>query len=125
MAADALPDWQQEALDKMHARLLEWLPDHKLHLVLIRAPFADEHGVEITDPDFEQLLLSDPEAAQRQLIAEFEADRLAGIDRDKRRAAEHRAGAQALRTFVASRRSRRAHRKAPPHRPVQQSIPLP
>jgi len=126
MAADALPDWQQEALDKMHARLLEWLPDHKLHLVLIRAPFADEHGDEITDPAFEQLLLRDPEAAQRQLLAEFEADRLAGIERDKQRAAEHRADSQALRRFVAARRrSRRAGRKAPPHRPAQQSIPLP
>jgi hypothetical protein len=125
MAGDELPDWQQEALDKLHRRLLEWLPDHKLHLVLIRAPFADEHGVEITDPFFERLLSSDPEAAQRQLIAEFEADRLAGLERDKQRAAEHRAGAQALRTFVATRRRNRSCRKAPPHRPVQQSIPLP
>lgn len=125
MAADALPEWQQEALDKMHARLVEWLPDHKLHLVLIRAPFADEHGVEITDPVFEQLLSSDPETAKRQLIAEFEADRLAGLERDKQRTAEHRAGAKALRTFVASRRRNRASRKAPPHRPAQQSIPLP
>ena len=80
MAGDELPDWQQEALDKLHRRLLEWLPDHKLLLVLIRAPFADEHGVEITDPVFERLLSSDPEAAQRQLIAEFEADRLAGLE---------------------------------------------
>jgi hypothetical protein len=125
MAADDLPAWQQEALDKLQRRLLEWLPDHKLHLVLIRAPFADEHGIEITDPVFEQLLSSDPEAAQRQLIAEFEADRLAGIERDKQRATEHRAGAQAVRTFVAGRRHNRSRRNAPPHRSAQQSIPLP
>jgi len=126
MASDDLPAWQQEALDDMHERLLEWLPDSKLHLVLIRAPYrCPLTKLVVTDPVFDELLVTDPEAAQRQLIAEFEADRLAGIERDKQRAAEHRAGAHALRRFVAARRrSRRAGRKAPPHRPVQQSLPL-
>jgi len=126
MASDELPAWQQEALDALHQRLVAWLPDHKLHLLLIRASFrCPLTKLEVTDPVFEELLIRDPEAAQRQLIAEFEADRLAGIERNKQRAAEHRAGAKALRTFVARRRRNRSCRKAPPHRPVQQSIPLP
>jgi hypothetical protein len=124
MATDDLQPWQQEALDRLHERLIAWLPDHKLHLLLIRAPFADEEGNEITDPAFEELLLSDPAAAQLQLLEEFEADRLAGIERDCRRAAEQQTGAKALRSFVARRRRRRSRPKAPPHRPVQQSLPL-
>lgn len=126
MPADQLiPDWQQEALDKMSARLAEWLPDHKLHLVLIRAPFLDSNGQEITDPAFEELLIRDPMAAQRQLNAEFEADRLDGIERDKHRAAEQQASAQALCTFIKDKRRSRTPHKAQPHSHAQQSIPLP
>jgi hypothetical protein len=117
MTTAPLPDWQQKALDHMSDRLREWLPDHKLHMVLIRAPFADQHGNEITDPAFEELLITDPAAAQQQLEQEFEADRLAGIERDRLRAIEQQDGAKALRSFVATkRRSRRS---------TQPSIPLP
>lgn len=125
MASDELPAWQQEALDELHQRLVAWLPDHKLHLLLIRAPFrCPLTKLEVTDPVFEELLITDPEAAQRQLIAEFEADRLAGIERDRERAAERKAGAQAVRRFVARRRRTRSIPKAPPHRPAQQTLPL-
>jgi hypothetical protein len=106
MTTAPLPDWQQKALDDMSDRLAEWLPDHKLHLVLIRAPFADRLGNEITDPAFEE-----------QLEQEFEADRLAGIERDRLRAIEQQDGAKALRSFVATKRRNR--------RSTQPSIPLP
>lgn len=125
MASDPIPAWQQEALDKMGARLREWLPDHKLHLVLIRAPFLDSNGDEITDPAFEELLVTDPDAAQQQLQQEFEADQLDAIERDKHRAAENEAGAQALRTLVASKRRSRTAKRTQPHSSAQQSIPLP
>lgn len=125
MASDPIPAWQQEALDKMHARLLEWLPDHKLHLVLIRAPFLDQDGCELTDPAFEQLLARDRSAAQAQLNAEFLADRLAGVARDKQREVERHAGAQAISSFVAAKRRSRHRRKAQPHSHAQLSIHLP
>lgn len=125
MASDPIPAWQQEALDKMGARLREWLPDHKLHLILIRAPFLDSNGDEITDPAFEELLVTDPDAAQQQLQQEFEADQLDAIERDKHRAAENEAGAQALRTLVASKRRSRTAKRTQPHSYAQQSIPLP
>ena len=125
MATEDLQPWQQEALDELHDRLLAWLPDHKLHLLLIRAPFrCPLTKLEVTDLVFEELLITDPEAAQRQLIEEFEADRLAGIERDRERVAERHAGAQAVRRFVARRRRKRSAPKAPPHKPVQQSLPL-
>jgi hypothetical protein len=88
MAGDDLPARQHEAL--------KWLQDHKLHQVLIRAPFADEQGHEITDPAFEPELLSDPDAARHQRMQEFEADRLAGIERDKQRGAQHRAAQRVI-----------------------------
>ena len=122
MASDPIPAWQQEALDKMGARLREWLPDHKLHLVLIRAPFLDSNGDEITDPAFEELLVTDPDAAQQQLQQEFEADQLDAIERDKHRAAENEAGAQALRTLVASKRRSLARRRTQPHSSAQTSF---
>lgn len=125
MASDPIPAWQQEALDKMHARLLEWLPDHKLHLVLIRAPFLDQDGCELTDPAFEQLLATDPQAANRQLHREFHADRLAAVARDQQREAERLAGAQAISSFVAAKRRSRHRRKAQPHSHAQLSIHLP
>lgn len=117
MATDDLPAWQQQELRDMRDRLRAWLPDHKLHLVLIRAPFHDRNGREITDPAFEQLLITDPEAAQRQLHEEFEADRLAGIERAARRAAQRQADSQAVQLFVSQQ-----HRSQP--HPTQ-SIPLP
>lgn len=124
MPAEDLPSWQQEALDAMSARLREWLPDHKLHLVLIRAPFMDPAtGHELTDPDFERLLVIDPQAARQQLLAEFEADRLAGIKRDRQRAIEQQDGANALRSFLATKRRSRTPRKAQAHS-GQQRIPL-
>lgn len=124
MSADVLSAHQQEALDAMSARLREWLPDHKLHLILVRAPFLDPAtGRELTDPAFERLLEQDPAAARRQLQEEFEADRLAGIERDKRRAIEQQEAAQALRSFVATKRRSRRSRKAQPHS-AQQLIPL-
>lgn len=125
MASDPIPAWQQEALDKMSARLREWLPDHKLHLILIRAPFLDSNGDEITDPAFEELLVTDPDAAQQQLQQEFEADQLDAIERDKHRAAENEAGAQALRALVARKRRSRTAKRTQPHSSAQQSIPLP
>lgn len=125
MASDPIPAWQQEALDKMGARLREWLPDHKLHLVLIRAPFLDSNGDEITDPAFEELLVTDPDAAQQQLQQEFEADRLAGIERDKQLTAERQEGIKAVRSFVSKQRRSRARRRTQPHSSAQQSIPLP
>ena len=126
MPSDAIPAWQQEALDKMSASLREWLPDHKLHLVLIRAPFrCPLTKLEVTDPVFEELLITDPEAAQRQLQEEFEADRLAGIERDKQRTAERQEGIKAVRSFVSKQRRSRARRRTHPHSSAQQSIPLP
>jgi hypothetical protein len=123
MTVDPIPAWQQEAIDAMSARLREWLPDHKLHLVLIRAPFINPAtGQELTDPAFEQLLVTDPEAARQQLLEEFEADRLAGIERDRQRAIEHQEGAKALRSLVAIKRRGRT-RKAQAHS-AQQRIPL-
>jgi len=124
MPADAIPAWQQKALDAMSARLREWLPDHRLHLVLIRAPFLDPAtGQELTDPAFEQLLQDDPVAARRQLLEEFEADCCAGLERDRQRAIEQQDGAKALRSFVATKRRSRRASKAQPHS-GQQSIPL-
>ena len=124
MPADAIPAWQQEALDAMSARLREWLPDHKLHLVLLRAPFLDPStGRELTDPAFERLLATDPAAARRQLQEEFNADRLAGIERDRQRAIEQQGGAKALRSFVATKQRSRSPRKAQAHS-GQQRIPL-
>jgi hypothetical protein len=126
MPADDLPAWQQQALDDMRDRLRAWLPDHKLHLVLIRAPFrCPLTKLEVTDPVFEELLITDPEAAQRQLQQEFEADRLAGIERDKQRTAERQEGVKAVRQFVAKRRRARTRRSPHPHKPQQQSIHLP
>lgn len=125
MTSDALPAWQQKALDEMSARLRAWLPDHKLHLVLIRAPFrCPLTKLEVTDPAFEELLIKDPDAAQRQLQQEFEADRVAGIERDLQRTAERQEGAQAVRSYVSARRRSRASRKAQAHSPKQQSIQL-
>lgn len=125
MTSDPLPAWQQQELDDMSDRLRAWLPDHKLHLVLIRAPFrCPLTKLEVTDPVFEELLVTDPEAAQRQLEQEFEADRLAGIERDIQRTAEHKEGVKAVRSFVAARRRSRASRKAQAHSPEQQSIQL-
>lgn len=126
MASDPIPAWQQEALDKMHARLLEWLPDHKFHLVLIRAPFNHPGTkVELTDPVFEQLLARDRSAAQAQLNAEFLADRLAAVARDQQREAKRLAGAQVISSFVTAKRRTRHRRKAQPHSHAQQSIHLP
>lgn len=124
MAADQLPAWQEEALEKMRTRLEEWLPDDKLHLVLIRAPFHDRLGREITDPAFEELLATDPDAAQQQLLEEFEADRLAGIERDQQRQQEQRDGAKALRSLVGEKRRSRARGKAQAHS-VEQTTLLP
>lgn len=126
MAVDPLPAWQEEALEKMRTRLREWLPDHKLHLVLIRAPFrCPLTRLEVTDPAFEELLVTDPAAAQQQLLEEFEADRLAGIERDQQRQQEQQEGATALRSFVANKRRSRASRTAQAHSGAQHSIPLP
>ncbi len=123
MATNLMPDWQQEALDKMSARLAEWLPDHKLHLVLIRAPFhIPGTKVELTDPAFEQLLESDKQAAHAQLNAEFMADRLASAARDRRRMAEQKAAAEAVKTCAANKRRSRTKRKSCSS--AQQSIPL-
>lgn len=83
MPSDPIPAWQQEALDKMSASLRAWLPDHKLHLVLIHAPFyVPGTKTELTDPIFERLLREDPAAAQQQLQAEFLADQVAAARRD-------------------------------------------
>jgi hypothetical protein len=120
MSADSLPSWQQEALDAMSTRLREWLPDHKLHLVLIRAPFSCPlTRLEVTDPAFDELLVADPEAAQRQLLEEFEADRIAGIERDRQRAIEQQDGAKAIRSFVATKRRGCTPRKAQAHSVAQ------
>ena len=123
MTDDAIPTWQQQALDAMSARLREWLPDHKLHLVLIRAPFINPAtGQELTDPAFEQLLATDPDAAHQQLIEEFEADRLAGIERDRQRAIEQQDGTNAVASHVAIKRRGRT-RKAQAHSAAQLELP--
>lgn len=115
---------------KQQERLDQWLPPHKLHLVLIRAPFyIPGTQIELTDPAFEQLLNEDPAAAAAQLEAEFLADQLAGIKRRQRLEAKRKASAKAVDQFVNGTRRSRVRRVAQPHSgapaALQQSIPLP
>lgn len=126
MATDPISAWQQEALDKMSARLREWIPDPQLHLLLIRAPFHHPGTkVELTDPAFERLLQADPAAAQSQLQAESLADQIATAHRDRRRQQTRQANAEAAQAFASAKQRSRARRRAQPHSHEQQSIPLP
>jgi hypothetical protein len=106
---------QEWLLLQQRERIAKWLPDHKLHLVLIRAPFKDPStGIEITDPEFERLLDEDPEAAQRQLQREFDADRAMNLEADRQREIERRRDAQHLRSYVTGKRRSRSKRKHSP-----------
>lgn len=123
MAVDQLPAWQEEALQKMREHLEEWLPDHKLHLVLIRAPFhIPGTNIELTDPAFEKLLAVDKAAAHAQLEAEFRADRLAAMQRDRRREQAQKDGASHVRSLVGEKRRSRARGKAQAHSAKQTTL---
>jgi hypothetical protein len=112
---------QEWLLLQQRERIAKWLPDHKLHLVLIRAPFKDPAtGIEITDPEFERLLKDAPDAAQQQLQREFDADRARNLEADRHRDAERERAAQELRSYVSNRRRTRAKRK---HSPQLSLIP--
>ena len=106
---------QEWLLLQQRERIAEWLPDHKLHLVLIRAPFKDPAtGLEITDPEFERLLREDPDTAQQQLQREFDADRATNVEADRRREIDRQRDARQLRSYVSSKRRRPAKRKHSP-----------